>query len=156
MPTTKNTAKSTASTKVGTYQLSECLAQWEVIVEATASKLGAWAKIGEFIFADGGRGLQAEFVNRTGADKGDISSAVKVAEAMDKCKHDGDEGYDWQDYGSLKAAAKAARLYILGVDELPKSAPKPAGTAKQTGKDVIKSLGKAEAKKLALDILANL
>ena len=100
--------------------------------------------------------MQAEFVKRTGADKGDISSAVKVAEAMDKCKHDGDEGYDWQDYGSLKAAAKAARLYILGVDELPKSAPKPAGTAKQTGKDVIKSLGKAEAKKLALDILANL
>lgn len=156
MPTTKNTAKTSATTKVGTYQLSECLAQWEVIVEATASKLGAWAKIGEFIFADGGRGLQAEFVNRTGADKGDISSAVKVAEAMDKCKHDGDEGYDWQDYGSLKAAAKAARLYILGVDELPKSAPKPAGTTKQTGKDVIKSLGKAEAKKLALDILANL
>ena len=156
MATTKNNTKTTATTNVGTYQLSECLAQWEVIVEATASKLGAWAKIGEYIYADGGRGLQAEFAERTKADKGDISSAVKVAEAMDKCKHDGDEGYDWQDYGSLKAAAKAARLYILGVDEMPK-APKPAGTVtKQTGKDVIKSLGKAEAKKLALDILANL
>ena len=156
MPTTKNNTKTSASTKVCAHKLSECLAQWEVIQEAEATRLGAWFAIGTLILNDNKRGLQAEFIQRTGANKGDVSSAVKVAFAHAESLANDDGGFDWEDYTSLQNASRFARAYLNDEDAPAKTPRKSAGTVKQTGKDIIKSLGKAEAKKLALDILANL
>ena len=153
---TKNTTATATTTNVCTDKLSECLAQWEIVKEAEATKLGAWVAIGKHILEDGQRGLQAEFIRLTGANKGDVSSAVKVAYAYAESLANGDDGFDWEDYTSLQNASRFARAYLSGEDAPAKTPRKGVSVVKQTGKDVIKSLGKAEAKKLALDILANL
>jgi hypothetical protein len=155
MASTKNTAKSTATTKVCAHKLSECLAQWEVIQEAEATRLGAWFAIGTIILSENKRGLQAEFVERTGANKGDVSSAVKVAFAHAESLANDDDGFDWEDYTSLQDASNAARAYLKG-DEVPvKKSRKSADTTEDmTPEEFLKAKGAKAAMKFALEVMA--
>ena len=159
MATTTNTNKATTTTttttKVCAHKLSKCLAEWENIEMHNASALASWVAIGLEILSEGSRGLQAAFVEKTGANKGDVSTAVTIARAFTESQA-GDEEYDWQDFSALAQAGRAARAYLKGED-----APEPKSRAKASGvsykaQDVVKTLGKAKAKALALEILASL
>ena len=161
---TKNSTKSTG--KVCANKLSALLEEWENVELHNASALASWVVIGSTILNDGERGLQAAFVAQTGANKGDVSTAVTIAKAIAKSlensagnvEDDEDDDdvmeYNWEDFTSLASAGRAARAYLKGeeVADEPK-APK-AKAEKVSASDIVKSLGKAEAKRLAMQILA--
>ena len=151
---TKNTTATATTTNVCTDKLSECLAQWEIVKEAESTKLGAWVAIGKHILEDGQRGLQAEFIRLTGANKGDVSSAVKVAYAHAESLANDDDGFDWEDYGSLKSASIAARAYLSGDDVPVKSKVKVEVSADISPEQFLKAKGAKAAMKFALEVMA--
>jgi len=154
MPTTKNTAKTSTATKVCAHKLSECLAQWEVVQEAEATKLGAWFAIGTIILSENKRGLQAEFIQQSGANKGDVSSAVKVAFAHAESLANDDGGFDWEDFPSLQEASRAARAYLNGDEAPAKQSRKSADTAEIDAESFLKANGKKASMDFALKLMA--
>ena len=154
MPTTKNTTKTTATNKVCAHKLSECLAQWEVVQEAEATKLGAWFAIGTIILSENKRGLQAEFIQQSGANKGDVSSAVKVAFAHAESLANDDGGFDWEDFPSLQEASRAARAYLNGDEAPAKQSRKSASTAEIDAESFLKANGKKASMDFALKLMA--
>ena len=154
MPVTKNNTKTSTSNKVSVRKLPANVIQaFEDIDEFEASILESWVVIGTAIVK--GATTNADVLYFHPERKSSVSKATKIALAVELGWEELDE------YDSLNTAYESAKAFVSGedisVDEAKaKSQRKVAGTTKQTGKDVIKSLGKAEAKKLALDILANL
>jgi hypothetical protein len=145
--TKNNGTKSTG--KVCASKLSALLTEWENVELHNASALASWVVIGSTILNDGERGLQAAFVARTGANKGDVSTAVTIAKAVALSAENGDDECVWEEFSSL---ASAGRAYLKGEDAPEPKAPKAKG-GKVSASDLVKSLGKAEAKRLAMQIL---
>jgi hypothetical protein len=148
--TKNNGTKSTG--KVCASKLSALLTEWENVELHNASALASWVVIGSTILNDGERGLQAAFVARTGANKGDVSTAVTIAKAVALSAENGDDEFVWEEFSSLASAGRAARAYLKGEDAPEPKAPKAKG-GKVSASDLVKSLGKAEAKRLAMQIL---
>jgi hypothetical protein len=146
---TENKA-STAATKVSSVKLSQrVLDGWELVKLGEATALGGWFAIGDAL-RTGERGMQAHFVEVSGYSKSLVSKAVTIAEAQ---ANGGD--FDWEDYGTINEAYQAARAELNGGDVPEKQARKSVSkSASYKASDIVKSLGKAEAKKLALAILA--
>lgn len=145
----------TATTKVSSVKLPETLTKaWEDIETGQATILGGWFTIGDYLRKSNRRGLQERFVEemagRDGFSSGMVSKAVTIAKA-----HANGGDFDWQDYGSFTAAYNAARAELNG-GEVPEKQERKTVTksASYKASDIVKSLGKAEAKKLALAILA--
>ncbi len=140
----------TATTKVSSVKLSQrVLDGWELVKLGEATALGGWFAIGDAL-RTGERGMQAHFVEVSGYSKSLVSKAVTIAEAQ---ANGGD--FDWEDYGTINEAYQAARAELNGGDVPEKQERKTvAKSASYKASDIVKSLGKAEAKKLALAILA--
>ena len=151
-----NKATTATSKKVSVAKLSECVRAHENATEHEASALAEWVTvIGRHVAEDTTRGLAAAFCERTGAKPARVSKAKKVWLAHVESEAEGDDEFSWEDYTNLDDAYQAANAYV-GKRETsrPKAVAKPSG--KMTANGVIASLGKAEAKKLALAILASL
>jgi hypothetical protein len=158
MATTKNTTKTTATIKVSVRKLPANVVQaFNDIEEFEASILGSWLIIGTAVM--NGETTTKDILAVHPKRKSSLSKATTIALGVSLGFELSDE--DGYIYHSLNTAYESAKAFIndeeITVEEAKaKSQRKVAGTVKQTGKDIIKSLGKAEAKALALDILANL
>jgi hypothetical protein len=152
---TNNKATTNKSTKVSCVKLPETLTKaWDDIETGQATILGGWFTIGDYLLKSKRRGLQERFVEEMagvdGFSSGMVSKAVTIAKAQ---ALGGD--FDWQDYGSFTSAYNAARAELNGGDVPEKQERKTSvKVSSYKANDIVKALGKAEAKKLALAILA--
>lgn len=139
--------------KVSHAKLSVCVEAWQEAETHEASALAQYMVIGRHLAEDKTRGLAEQLAEATGESAGRISKMKKVWLAHEHSESEGDDEFSWEDYATLDKAYKAACEYV-GKRETsrPKAQPKQG---KVTADALIKSLGKAEAKRLALAILAS-
>ena len=148
------TNKATSKTeKVSHAKLSVCVDAWNEAETHEASALALYMVIGRHVAEDDTRGLATQLAEATGESTGRISKMKKVWLAHEHSEAEGDDEFSWEDYATLDKAYTAACAYI-GKRETsrPKAQTKQG---KVTADALIKSLGKAEAKRLALAILAS-
>jgi len=140
--------------KVSHAKLSVNVARWHEAETHEASALAQYVAIGRDVAEDDTRGLATQLAEATGESTGRISKMKKVWLAHEHSEAEVDDEFSWEDYATLDKAYTAACAYI-GKRETsrPKAQPKTSG--KVTADALIKSLGKAEAKRLALAILAS-
>jgi len=138
--------------KVSHAKLSVNVARWHEAETHEASALAQYVAIGRDVAEDDTRGLATQLAEATGESTGRISKMKKVWLAHEHSEAEGDDEFSWEDYATLDKAYTAACAYI-GKRET--SRPKSSGRAgKVTASSLIKELGLAQAKKLALEILA--
>lgn len=151
----------TTKKKVCAHKLSkamqECVALANDIKLFGASALDRYLSIANHILSGAVR--QVDVVNETGLPKSDVSMAVTIANAVRE-SDGGDDEFVTDEFTSLREAYNAARAYLKTGSVPSKSARKPKASAKKapkmTANDIVKTLGKAQAKKLAMDILARI
>ena len=152
--TNKATTNKATGKKVSHAKLSVCVDAWQEAETHEASALAYYMVIGQHVAEDDTRGLAVQLAEATGESTGRISKMKKVWLAHVESEAQGDDEFSWEDYATLDKAYQAANAYIGKRDtSRPKAQPKASG--KVTADALIKSLGKAEAKRLALAILAN-
>ena len=138
--------------KVSHAKLSVCVDAWNEAETHEASALALYMVIGRHVAEDKTRGLATQLAEATGESTGRISKMKKVWLAHEHSEAEGDDEFSWEDYATLDKAYTAACAYIGKRDT---SRPKSSVQAgKVTAAALIKELGLAQAKKLALEILA--
>lgn len=148
----------TSTNKVCANKLSnamkECIEAWNDIELFGASALDRYMVIANHILSGAVR--QVDVVTTTGAPKSDVSMAVAIANAQ-VASESSDNEYDWREYTSLRSAYNDARVYMNGgVVPAKRKKTTTKTTTRTVAKpaDVVKQMGKSEAKKFALAILA--
>ena len=144
--------------KVSHAKLSVCVTEYEKAQLHEATALAHYVVIGQHVAENEKYGLQKQVAEAVGESEKFISMMKKVWLAHEHSRAEGDDEFSWEEHSSLNKAYTAACKYI-GTQKTsrPKAEPKaqPKSSGKVTADALIKSLGKAEAKKLALAILAN-
>lgn len=153
----KATNKATGK-KVSHAKLSVCVTEYEKAQLHEATALAHYVVIGQHVAENEKYGLQKQVAEAVGETEKFISMMKKVWLAHEHSKDECDGEFSWEEHSSLNKAYVAACKYI-GTQKTsrPKAQPKaqPSKQGKVTADALIKSLGKAEAKRLALAILAS-
>lgn len=143
--------------KVSHAKLSVCVSEYEKAQLHEASALAHYVVIGQHVAENEKYGLQKQVAEAVGETEKFISMMKKVWLAHKWSLDEKDDEFSWEEYPSLNKAYTAACNYI-GTQKTsrPKAQPKaqPKVSGKVTAESLIKELGLAEAKKVALAILA--
>lgn len=157
-----NKATTAKSEKVSVRKLPMHVEQaFDDIAEFEASAFQSWLVIGESVWK--GECTRAEVLFWHPERKGQLSKATTIMEAVAVGFPLTDEGDSADDenpfiYGSLNSAYEGAKAFLNGeeitVEEAKAKSQRKKATDKVTASALIKELGLAQAKKLALEILA--